>query len=159
MRSFQGIVNIGILAMTLGHSCGRGGGSDFDFTILEGRWASTDTISSQFEEWQKLNDTTFVGTGYVLEGGDTTFIESLEIRKIKGVWTYFAKVKQLNGDEVIPFRLSKQSDRRVEFVNPSHDFPKKIGYEFIGKNELQAYIEGPRSGQNIRILFDFKKEN
>jgi hypothetical protein len=159
MQSFQGIAIIGILAMALGYSCGRGGGSDFDFSILEGRWASSDTISSQCEEWLMVNDTTLVGKGYVLEGGDTTFIESLEIRKVKGVWTYFAKVEQLNGGEVIPFRLSKQSDRRVEFVNSSHDFPKKIGYEFIGENELQAYIEGPRSGQNIRILFEFKKEN
>lgn len=105
-----------------------------------------------------MNDSTYIGRGYILEGGDTTFFETLEIRNEQNCWTYYAKVKQMNGEEVIPFRLSKQSARRVEFVNNNHDFPKKIGYELISDSELQAYIEGPRNGQNVRILFDFKKK-
>ena len=134
------------------------GNEQFDFALLVGRWSSADTSSSQLEEWEERNDSTFAGKGYVLEGGDTTFFETLEIRKVNGVWTYFAKVEQQNGAEVIPFEISKQSSQRVEFANPKHDFPKKIGYELLGDDELQAYIEGPREGQTIRILFDFKKK-
>ncbi len=109
------------------------------------------------EEWEEKNDSTFIGQGYILEHGDTTFFESLEIRKQSGVWTYFAKVNQMQGTEVVPFTLTKQSAQKVEFTNPAHDFPKKIGYELLSDNELQAYIEGPRDGQTIRILFDFKR--
>ena len=134
------------------------GNGQFDFALLVGRWSSADTTSSQLEEWEQRNDSTFAGKGYVLEGGDTTFFETLEIRKVNGVWTYFAKVEQQNGAEEIPFQISKQSHQRVEFANPKHDFPKKIGYELLGDDELQAYIEGPREGQTIRILFDFKKK-
>jgi len=134
------------------------GTREFDFALLVGRWSSADTSSSQFEEWEQLNDSTFQGKGYVLESGDTTFFETLEIHKEHGVWTYFAKVDQQNGAEVVPFRIGKQSNQKVEFVNPQHDFPKKIVYEFVADDELQAYIEGPRDGQTIRILFDFKRK-
>lgn len=130
----------------------------FDYAQLLGIWTSVDTVSSQVEEWEQVDDTCFVGRGYVLEDGDTTFFESLEIRKEAGTWTYFAKVQQLNGPEVVPFQLNKQTPRMVEFVNVQHDFPKKIGYEFLAPDELQAYIEGPRNGQNIRIMFDFKRK-
>ena len=109
------------------------------------------------EEWEVLNDSTLVGKGYILEHGDTTFFESLEIRRKGEVWTYFAKVHQLQGPEVVPFTLTKQTSERVEFTNPTHDFPQKIGYELLSDNELQAYIEGPRDGQTIRIIFDFKR--
>jgi len=135
------------------------GKEQFDFALLVGRWSSVDTISSQLEEWEQRNDSTFAGRGYVLEDGDTTFFETLEIRKVKGVWTYFAKVEQQNGSEVIPFQINKQSNDKVEFANPQHDFPKKIGYELLGEDDLQAYIEGPRGGQTIRILFDFKRKD
>jgi hypothetical protein len=131
----------------------------FDFALLEGRWSSIDTSLSQMEEWEQRNDTTFSGKGYVIERGDTTFFETLEIRKVNGTWTYFARVEQQNGEEVIPFQINTQNNHKVEFVNPQHDFPKKIGYELLGDDQLQAYIEGPRGGQTIRILFDFKRND
>lgn len=131
---------------------------DFDFARLVGRWSSVHSEASQIEEWAAVSDSAYAGLGYVLEAGDTTFFESLEIRKESGVWTYYAKVNQMNGGEIIPFRLSKQTPERVEFSNLSHDFPQKIGYEFISKDALQAYIEGPRDGQTIRIIFDFNRK-
>jgi hypothetical protein len=132
--------------------------ADFDFSQLIGIWSSISEEASQMEEWEVLNDSIFVGKGYVLERGDTTFFESLEIRKQFGVWTYFAKVYQNQGAEVVPFTLTRQTADRVEFTNTEHDFPKKIGYELLSDNELHAYIEGPRDGQTIRIIFDFKRK-
>jgi len=129
----------------------------FNFANLTGSWSSVNHDASQIEEWEEISDSVFVGRGFIMEQGDTTFFESLEIRKVSGTWTYFAKVNQMNGAEVVPFTLTRQSNNRVEFSNPTHDFPKKIGYELISEDELQAYIEGPRDGQTIRILFDFKR--
>jgi hypothetical protein len=163
IRPMRGVflwVIVSLVAVPFIVGCKQSKGKEqFDFALLVGRWSSADTSSSQLEEWEERNDSTFAGKGYVLEGGDTTFFETLEIRKVNGVWTYFAKVEQQNGAEVIPFEISKQSSQRVEFANPKHDFPKKIGYELLGDDELQAYIEGPREGQTIRILFDYKKKN
>ncbi len=129
----------------------------FDFNRLVGRWVYAESESAQFEEWALHNDDAFVGKGFVLESGDTTFIETLEIHKVNGVWTYSAKVLEGASPEIVPFTLAKQSDRTVEFINLTHDFPKKIGYEFLSPDEMQVYIEGPRDGQNIRIMFHFTR--
>ncbi len=158
MRFFSRILSLFIPLVMLMSSCNSNKSQhDFDFSRLTGSWSSVNSEASQIEEWEALTDSTYAGRGFVLEGGDTTFLESLEIRKDHGVWTYYAKVNQMNGGETVPFRLTKQTHERVEFTNLSHDFPKKIGYELVSNNELQAYIEGPRDGQTIRILFDFKR--
>jgi hypothetical protein len=130
---------------------------EFNFDALMGKWVNATNQAMQYEEWRTTNPEGYAGVGYVIEAGDTTFFESLEIVKVNGVWTYHAKVDAGNDGEVIPFTLSRQSQQRIEFRNNGHDFPKKIGYEFISEDELQAYIEGPRDGQTIRILFDFKR--
>jgi hypothetical protein len=132
-------------------------GDTFDFQRLVGRWVFDEHESAQFEEWQSADAQRFFGRGYVLELGDTTFIETLEIRRVNEVWTYMAKVSDGPSAEVVPFALVKQSESRVEFANAGNDFPKKIGYEFLSDSEMQVYLEGPRNGQNIRIMFDFAR--
>ncbi len=130
----------------------------FEFKRLIGLWTSLDTASAQSEQWTQLNDSVFMGSGCVLEKGDTTFFETLEIRLVNGRWTYSAKVGQEQGIQPVVFLMTRQNERLVEFSNDLHDFPKKIGYELLDDNRLQAYIEGPRDGQTIRILFDYQKK-
>jgi hypothetical protein len=130
---------------------------EFNFDALMGKWVNATNQAMQYEEWRATDSEGYAGVGYVIEDGDTTFFESLGIAKVNGVWTYNAGVNGANNGEVIPFTLSRQSQQRIEFRNDGHDFPKKIGYEFISEDELQAYIEGPRDGQTIRILFDFSR--
>jgi hypothetical protein len=137
---------------------GKMSNEQFEFDQLVGRWTSVDTVSSQTEEWTRINDSTYTGSGYVIENGDTTFFESLEILCEQGNWIYNARVGQGVDAEKVTFRLKRQSSRLVEFANENHDFPKKIGYELLGEREMQAYIEGPRDGQNIRIIFDFLRK-
>jgi len=138
------------------NSCGsERNAQQFDFTQILGLWNSPDSISSQTEEWKQLNDSVFVGAGYVLEDDDTTFFERLEIIHEGGSWTYKAKVDQGQDSEKVSFRSKRQGSTFVEFVNEQYDFPKKIGYELLSDREMQAYIEGPRDGQNIRIIFNF----
>lgn len=145
-----------IVLLCLG--CGRRQNQEeFNLDALTGKWIVASENSIQFEEWRKTDSETYKGLGYVIEAGDTTFFESLELVKVAGVWNYRAQVNASNQGDVIPFVLSRQSANRIEFSNDGHDFPKKIGYEFVSENELQAYIEGPRDGQTIRILFDFKR--
>ena len=130
----------------------------FEFKRLIGLWTSLDTASAQSEQWTQLNDSVFAGSGCVLEKGDTTFFETLEIRLVSGRWTYSAKVGQEQGIQPVVFLMTRQNERLVEFSNDLHDFPKKIGYELLDDNRLQAYIESPRDGQTIRILFDYQKK-
>jgi len=90
--------------------------------------------------------------GYVLDGPDTIFVENLSIVFENGNWVFRTKTGDIM--DPIPFQLNFQNKSRVEFVNPTMDFPKKIGYEVFSTDSMQSYYEGPRDGQNVRVMFD-----
>jgi hypothetical protein len=133
--------------------------SNFDLSKLTGRWEFMNNNTHQIEEWTSLSEHELRGKGFILENGDTTFIEILSIRENDGVLTYYAQVSDIESAEIVPFRLSEQTGQRIEFVNENQDFPKKIGYELRSEDRILSYIEGPREGNNVRISFDFKKTN
>jgi hypothetical protein len=127
----------------------------FDLSKLQGNWTSTSDRSFRFEEWQYEPSGEMKGKGYVLESGDTTFIEFLRIAEENGVLTYFAQSGDENNGEVIPFQVGDQSATQIEFRNPQHDFPTRIVYRLIGSDSLLAFIEGPGKSKLERINFHF----
>jgi len=130
-------------------------GDKFDLKKLEGNWTNTSDRSFRFEEWQSESSGEMRGKGYVLESGDTTFVEFLRIAEENGVLTYFAQSGDINKGEVIPFRVGEQSANQIEFRNTQHDFPTRIVYRLIGTDSLLAFIEGPGSPKLERINFNF----
>jgi len=129
--------------------------AEFDLKQLTGRWESIQDREHRFEEWTQVNDSTLLGTGYVLIAGDTTYIEFLCIRRDNGVLTYLARGGDRSNEEVIAFTLQEQSANRIEFANPEHAFPQRIVYQIDHSDELTAFIEGPQSEGQTRIYFDF----
>jgi hypothetical protein len=151
-----------VFVVLLLQACGNGSSVDhknekFDLSQLAGRWEFQDN-RTKIEEWTTTNDHELTGRGFVLAESDTSFIEFLSIREEAGVLKYFARTSGDITAEVVPFTLSFQNASRIEFVNETLDFPKKIGYEVIGNDKLESYIEGPRDGQTVRIVFDYEKK-
>jgi hypothetical protein len=134
-------------------------GGSFDFGRLTGRWENIQDRSFRFEEWQRSGEQELKGRGYILESGDTTFIEFLRIAPDSaGVMTYYAQGGDPSNPEIIPFRMDRQSRERVEFVNPGHDFPTRIVYELNGTDSLVSFVEGPREEGVYRIDFQFVRD-
>ncbi len=129
---------------------------EFDLSLLVGRWEFQDN-RTKIEEWTLSGENELSGKGFVLTESDTSFIEFLSIRKEGGVLTYFAGISGQESGEVVPFTLSFQSSNRIEFKNESLDFPKRIGYEILGNDKIESYIEGPLDGQTVRKIFDYEK--
>ncbi len=127
----------------------------FDLKQLSGRWESTTDRYHRFEEWSQEGENALRGKGFVLEGGDTTFIEFLRIREENGVLTYDARVGDKQDAESVSFRLASQTETELEFVNPKHDFPTRIVYQLVKPDSLHAFIEGPRGKGVSRVNFDF----
>ncbi len=162
MRNFSLITGL-ICLLLLGYGCKETGESGnqsgvFKLEKLAGRWEFMNNDTHQIEEWSMTSNKELHGRGFVLEEGDTTFIEFLTIRESNGVLTYFAQISDKNSSEVVPFTLSSQTKNSIEFSNNGQDFPKTIGYEMKSDSMMLAYIEGPRDGQSIRILFNFEKQ-
>jgi Domain of unknown function (DUF6265) len=132
--------------------------SPFELNKLVGRWESVSKKNSQVEEWTKVGENELTGKGYVLDKGDTTFIEYLRLAIENDVLTYFAMVGDQNDRRSIPFKLTENKRMKMTFENPSHDFPQVIVYEMINDTMLTVFVEGNEDGIFRRIKFDFEKK-
>ncbi len=57
---------------------------------------------------------------------------------------------QPGGKPAVAFRASKIDDQTVDFLNPAHDFPKRIRYRRVDANTLLARIDdGTNNGPSM----------
>lgn len=109
-----------------------------------GKWQSVTEEGTLYEEWKKLNDSTYVGHAFAISAeGDTTFSENAEITEMNGLITYSVTV---NDDESTDFTLV-DSEGEAVFENVNHDFPQRIIYKKLSKDSLYARIEGTVDGE------------
>ncbi|MCR9249953.1 MAG: DUF6265 family protein [bacterium] len=94
-----------------------------------------------FETWE-LVDGKLVGEGYKIKDGQKFVSETLSISNESGDWTYSATVPNQNEGRTIPFELNREVADKLSFENLSHDFPKKIQYQFLNKKEIFVSVLG-----------------
>lgn len=110
-----------------------------------GKWQSSTEEGILYEEWKKINDSTYSGHAYAITPeGDTTFSETAEITKNSGLITYSVTV---NEESTTDFALVDNQERAV-FENVDHDFPQRIIYQKLAKDSLFARIEGTVDGED-----------
>ena len=120
---------------------------------LTGEWIRTNAKPgrSGIEIWKRTSDNEMAGRGINLKGIDTTFVEKLRIIVKDNAIYYVADVPQ--NKEPVLFKLTTQSETKLVFENPQHDFPKVITYEVLDK-KLKAVISG--DGKAIEYWFERK---
>jgi hypothetical protein len=110
-----------------------------------GKWQSSTEEGILYEEWKKVNDSTYSGHAYAITPeGDTTFSETAQITKANGAITYSVTV---NEESTTDFALVDNQDIAV-FENIDHDFPQRIIYQKLAKDSLFAKIEGTVDGED-----------
>lgn len=96
---------------------------------LLGDWAADGSKTSFHETWTELGPRTFEGTGVERLKSDGTIKSSevLQLVEMSGEVFYVSKVTH----NVLPvaFRLSECEGGRFVFVNPGHDFPRRLEYQ------------------------------
>ncbi|GGH69332.1 hypothetical protein GCM10011318_10240 [Phaeocystidibacter marisrubri] len=100
-------------------------------TSLVGCWTRDDGKS--IECWEQKGDT-LEGHGLQVMHGDTSAFEDLKLYEREGVRVYATRVGQ--NAEYIEFTETEP----WVFVNPEHDFPKRIEYTFGEKNDLLVRV-------------------
>lgn len=125
--------------------------TNFDYLI--GEWIRINEIegNSTFENWEKLNDFTYLGHGFTMKGKDTVWQERVVLSPVQNIW-YF-QVKSPSDSISTDFRIIEQTDSSFICENPQNEFPKTIKYLKKGKN-LYAEIS---DGENT-IPFEFSKK-
>lgn len=104
------------------------------------RWISPPGESITYENWVRLDDTTYSGESHNVINGITVFAEQLKIEKIGDDIFYTAVVEHNPGP--VHFKLVEFNENKAVFENPEHDFPNRIIYMLKDDGSLYARIEG-----------------
>jgi hypothetical protein len=100
------------------------------------------------EVWDSVPSGMMFGYGVAYSGGNIVFFEHLRITQNGNDMTYSAMP---NGGAGTDFVKTEQSDSRVLFANPEHDFPQEILYE-LKSDKLHATISKTNGVEPITFV-------
>lgn len=113
------------------------------FRWLEGTWSMKMKRGTIIETWQKVNDSSLVGSSKMSAlSGDERVLENLELVYTSGIYYYVSAVNGQNNNQPVRFRITSYSEGGFVAENPEHDFPKRITYQLINKDSVHAFIDG-----------------
>ncbi len=127
------------------------------FDLMTGTWIADYDSTKYIESWTAMSDSLFVSTGCMLQGTDTLFSESVEVKRINGKFFYIPTVKDQNKGEPVSFEVKSLTDTSFVAENLQHDFPQRISYTLKGDSVI-AFIEGETKNKEMRReYFNMKK--
>lgn len=109
-------------------------------SFLAGTWKIEGRNS--FEVWEKSANSILKGKAYKLLDGKEVISETFEIKSIDRKIFYLATVPDQNNGATVRFALTAYKNNEFVFENPEHDFPKKMVYKKISRNELFVQVAG-----------------
>jgi len=109
-----------------------------------------------YEVWEKNENNEFTGYSYELQKNKKTITETLSLKRIDDRIVYEATVSNQNEGKTIQFVLNTEVKTYFSFENDQHDFPKKIQYKKISKDEIQVRVLGDEGKGFFYTLFKQK---
>jgi 2-iminobutanoate/2-iminopropanoate deaminase len=125
--------------------------------MILGKWGMQTKNGWLYETWKKSGDNLYLGKSYKVQGADTTMLETVQLKKTKQGIFYIPVASGQNDDKPVIFTQTTAMGNLFIFENQQHDFPKRIGYEFVDKNTLRAWIDGGSDAPQKRSNFNYKK--
>jgi 2-iminobutanoate/2-iminopropanoate deaminase len=122
-----------------------------------GTWGMQTKNGGIYETWIKVNQNLYKGKSYQVTGSDTMMLEYVDLKKTKEGVFYIPTTADQNDGNPVTFTLTSAMGNLFIFENPQHDFPKRIGYEFINNETLRAWIDGGPDAANKRSNFNYKR--
>lgn len=112
---------------------------------LAGHWIDQQPHRTSEEFWLPPAGNSMLGLNRTVVNGHLTFYEFLRLERLPDGIYYFAS--PLGQQPPTAFRLTRATDQRAEFENPTHDYPQRIIYWREPDHRLCACIEGQQNGQ------------
>jgi ketosteroid isomerase-like protein len=120
---------------------------------LPGEWIAEGEKSTFRESWAARGPRTWEGQGSETSKTKPADVSSEELRlvEMKGGVFYIAKVS--HNPLPVAFHLSECGDGRFTFVNPAHDFPRRIDYVRQGDDRLDVRVsDGAGDGFTLNFI-------
>ncbi|MBK7668532.1 MAG: hypothetical protein IPJ32_15050 [Sphingobacteriaceae bacterium] len=166
-------LNILLIVITaLFSSCGGGApdavkGADMDSTSSAFKWIEGKYIvinegaGFYYEEWFKIDNNNYTGTGYALtlDCVDTVFSMKMRLMHEKDKTTLFYDVKNQNENKETEFTLTKGENNVYVFENPFRDFPSIMQYKILGDSVIEVTERGFAKNKEKVIEYRATKMN
>ena len=127
------------------------------FSWLEGEWMDSTSDGKMIEIWNRIDDSSLVGSSIYMAGIDTIFYEEISLRIKNGKIFYIPSIQNQNNGEPVYFAFTGAKNGEFTFENQEHDFPKKIVYTNPHKDSLVAFIEGPTANGYKKDFFKMRR--
>jgi hypothetical protein len=114
---------------------------------LAGCWSGTQGAERYEERWVRASDEMWLGTSYTVRGGRVVAFEFLRIESRAEDRVYVAQPGGRAPTEFVA--PAPGEERAIVLTNPSHDFPKRVGYESERNDRLTAWIDGGQGTKRI----------
>jgi hypothetical protein len=121
---------------------------------LRGCWEMASPERTIEERWMPPRGSSMVGVGRTVRGRELVEYELVVIREQGDELAYEAHP---SGQPSATFVSVAVSDTAVVFQNKGHDFPKRVGYERSGEEQLLAWIDGGADSESPRIEFAYRR--
>ena len=110
-----------------------------DLSWLAGQWCGTQRGVISEEIWLAPRGNSMIGAHRDVKKDKLVDFEYFRVVEEGDELVYYT---QPGGKSPTQFRAKTASGNRVDFVNPQHDFPKRITYQRIDAKTLKARIDG-----------------
>jgi hypothetical protein len=121
---------------------------------LQGCWEAVSPGRTVEEHWMAPRGGSMVGMSRTVRGEKLVEYELVVIREQGSQLAYEAHP---SGQPSAVFLSDSVTDIAVVFQKPTHDFPKRIGYERSGPDRLLAWIDGGPDSERPRMEFDYRR--
>ena len=152
---------IGIIVMILLFSCQKKSNKKFEklerMNWLVGHWEQKLPDGTLLENWQVKNDSTLTGQSFFVNLKDTVHFENIILTQKANQLIYIAIVEGQNNDEPVNFKQTTDIKNIFIFENPKHDYPQKIIYKKVTKNNLIVTISGKQDNKKCQESYSMKK--
>lgn len=141
--------------------------SDTDSTANSFKWIEGKYIvinegaGFYYEEWLKIDNNNYTGTGYALTRDcvDTVFSMKMRLMHEKDKTTLFYDVKNQNENKETEFTLTKGENNVYVFENPFRDFPSIMQYKILGDSVIEVTERGFAKNKEKVIEYRATKMN
>lgn len=107
---------------------------------LLGDWVADGSQTTFHESWTEAAPHTFEGAGIERAKADGSVKGSEVLRLVEMAGAVFYLSKVTHNELPVAFRLNECADGRFVFVNPVHDFPRRLEYALAPDGRLRVSV-------------------
>jgi len=120
---------------------------------LLGDWVAQGEKSTTRESWSARSTRTWEGKGVQTSRAVPANANAEDLRLVEMADGVFYIAKVAHNEMPVAFRLAECADNRFSFVNPAHDFPRRLDYTRQGDDRLLVRVsDGADQGFTLEFV-------